>query len=556
MKRMKSIFSLICALILALSLLSFSASAETVDVTELYKNRDTDSSWSEAEATAVDLSALTENLVITAEGDYVLSGETTFSIIINADEEAKVRLILNGVTIQSAEGPAIRENVADKLILTLAEGTVNTLSDTVAVTEGEDTLAAPIYTEDDLSINGTGTLVINGNTGHGIHCKADLIIAGGTLNVTALKDGIRGRNSALVLDGTVTVNAQGDGIASTRDDKDGKGWVVIAGGTVTITTGSGAGEAVTLSSGAMGGMGGGFGGMGGRMESASTGTTEDSTSMKGIKAATDLTVLGGTLVLDCEDDGLHANNITVSGGTLTIKSGDDGMHADTDLVISGGTVNIPQCFEGLEGFNVTVSGGEVTILSSDDGINAAGGSDGANAWGNMSSEMDNGSLLSISGGTVSVTAGNDGLDSNGSIQISGGLVGVWTAANSVDGSLDYNGTGTMTGGTLILAVGTSSTALTAGLSGQTLMGVILDSAAAAGSVITLQDGSGNVLGTYAPQSSYSTIIVASSSLAEGSACSILVDGTTVYSGNMTSNVTSGGGFGGMGGMGGGPGGQH
>ncbi len=551
--------SLLITFIFSLSLFSLSAlGEETADLTTLYKNKDTNTSWSESDATVTDLSALEGSLVITGGGDWVLSGETAYPVIIEAGEEDDVRLILNGVTISPAEGPAIIEKSADKLILTLCEGTINTLSDAAALTEGEETMAAAVYAEDDLSINGGGTLIVSSAAGHGIQSKADLIIAGGVLQVTSLKDGIRGKNSVLILNGTITILSQGDGITALRDDKEGKGWVLIADGTVQITSGSGAGEDISLSGASS--MAGGFQGMGGWNETASS-VSVDTASVKGIKAATDLTILNGTLNLDCEDDALHANNITVSGGTLTLRSGDDAMHADTNLLVSGGTVHVEKCTEGLEGYNVTVSGGNTTILSSDDGINAAGGTDSsgtAGGWGAMdqfNSEMNNGSLLSITGGTISITAGNDGIDSNGDISITGGIIGVWTATNQMDGALDYNGAAAMSGGTLIIANAAAGSSMASSVSGETLMSVTLDQTCAAGTVIELKDGSGNILGSFAPQSDYINVIFASSALSEGDSLTLSVDGNTVYSGALEGNVTTsgmGGGFGG--GMGGGFGG--
>ena len=570
MKKLNKAISILCALMMAMSLISLPAAAETTDLTELYKKKDVKTEWSAEEATVVDLSALTESLVITEEGEWVLSGETSYPVIIEAGEKDDVRLILNGVTINSSSGPAIYEKTGDKVIITLAEGTVNTLTDQTSLKDGDDTIAAPLYTEDDLSINGNGTLIINGTTGHGINCKADLIIASGNLRVTSVKDGIRARNSVLIMDGKIVVAAQGDGITATREDKEGKGWIVLAGGNIQITTGEGAGEEIPLSaSGMMNGMdwGNGKGGRGNLFGNTSTSSaTSDGASVKGVKAATDITVMGGTLVLDCEDDGLHANNITITGGNITISTGDDGMHADTDLVISGGTLNIPRSHEGLEGYNVTVSGGDITILSDDDGINAAGGKDSSGlttAWGgrdNFNSEMDNGSLLSITGGTLSITAGNDGLDSNGSVAVSGGVIGIWTATNQMDGSLDYNGTGTMTGGTVIIANSITGNSMSYSLNGTSFMSLTLESAAAEGTEIILLDAAGKVIGSFAPQCSFQNIIVASSLLEAGAQCSIMVGGEIVYSGAYTANVSNDGSFanmsfGNMGGFGGGRGGM-
>ena len=238
---MKKLISLILALALCLGMAVFPAAAEeTLDVTTLYKNKDVDDTWStdaavitlegstaSSDAAGVEISGNT--VKITREGEYILSGSLQGQVVIEVAETEKVHLILNGVTIESAEGPAIYEKLSDKLIVTLAEGTVNTLSDQTAVQDGDDTIAAALYAEDDLSINGKGTLIVSGNAGNGIHSKADLVIADGTYEITSANDGIKGRNSVLVLAGSLKIQSAGDGIVSTRDDKEGKGYVVIAG---------------------------------------------------------------------------------------------------------------------------------------------------------------------------------------------------------------------------------------------------------------------------------------------------------------------------------------
>ena len=469
--KIKHVFLILIALAVALSAVFLSGTAEepVTDVSTLYKNKDVDDTWSADDAQTIDLNAWADGSVVTVtvKGDYVLTGSLNGQIVIEAPEDAKVRLILNGVTITSPEGPAIYEKQADKLIITLAEGTENTLTDGAAITDEDDTIGAALYAEDDLSVNGSGSLSVNGTQKHGIQSKADLIIANGTITVSAVLDGIRGRNSVLVLGGEIRVTAGGDGIASTRTDADGKGWIVLAGGSVDIQTGDGAG-AVRTSANSMGGWG--------RRDDwgSVTSAAEDTISRKAVKAATDLTVLGGTYTFDCADDGLHGANVTVSGGTFSIQSGDDALHADADLIINAGTLDIAQCYEGLEGTNVTVNGGDIRIIASDDGINAAGGTDGSGfgGWGRgggMMGEGDDGSLLTVTGGTIAVTAGGDGLDSNGSIRITGGVTGVWAASTGGEGAIDYNGTGTISGGTLIVASAGGMMQSARSLSGQSVM---------------------------------------------------------------------------------------
>ena len=445
--KINRLLAVLCALALGLSLLPLGGLAEdAADISSLYKERDVDDTWSAADATVIDLNSLTEQTLTLSEGgDYVLSGTWAGQIIVETAEDVKVRLILNGVSIDSPSGPAIYEKLADKLIVTLAEGTENTLTAREAITDGEDTIGAALYAEDDLSINGKGSLTATGDATHGIQSKADLIIADGTLNVTALKDGIRGRNSVLVLGGTIRIVSQGDGIVSTRDDKEGKGWVVIAGGDLNIQTGSGAGS-VTASS-QYGGFSrggweqGGFyqggwgrGGWGQDGWNTSNVTEDSGESQKGVKAATELTIAGGTVSLNCADDGLHAPDVSITGGSLTIATGDDGIHADNQVTIRGGKVDITQSYEGIEGTVVSIEGGTVSVQASDDGINASQKSESLTA------------LIRITGGDITVAVGagdTDCLDSNGSLEITGGTVRV--TGNS---TFDVNDSVSFTGGTV------------------------------------------------------------------------------------------------------------
>ncbi|MBR5751396.1 MAG: carbohydrate-binding domain-containing protein [Clostridia bacterium] len=549
------IICLLTALAVLLAALGLPAFAgEETDVSTLYKAKDVTDTWDDSEAVHIDLSDVTDGaLTVSQAGDYLLSGSLDGQIVVEAPKDAKVRLILNGVTVTSASGPAVYEKQADKLIVTLAEGSVNTLTAGSPVTDGDDTVGAALYAEDDLSLNGKGALYTVSGEKHGIQSKADLIIANGFIQVQAGGDGIRGRNSVLVLDGSITVNAGGDGIVATRDDKDGKGWVLIAGGSLSITTGSGAGEVRPSANSQMG-----RGGWNGRNSYAGA-SSDSGVSQKGIKAATDLTVQGGTLTLDCADDGLHAVNVTVSGGTLSILSGDDGIHADELALVSGGTVDIAQSYEGIEGKDVSVSGGYITVVSSDDAVNASGGSDGsgfAGGWGQRGGFGAGDGTLAISGGELYVSAGGDGLDSNGSILITGGVTGVWAVTNGGEGTIDFTGTGSITGGTLIVASTQGSMFDSGTLSGQAMMYITLSSAQAAGSEVAVRDANGNVLASFTPKGAFNTLTVSCASLSAGDQMSVTAAGQTVYSGQMTDNYASSaggwgnpGGFGGQGGWG-------
>ena len=319
----------IAALLAAFAMLSGAlggargAQAE-LDVSELYKDRDVNMAWDADEVTVIDLDKVSGDAVtLTEDGDYLLSGTLSGQIIVNAGKDAKIRLILNGVTITGKDGPAVWEKQGDKLIVTLVPGTENSLTAGSPVSDNSDMIGAALYAEDDLSINGEGSLTAVSAESNGIQSKADLIVAGGRIQITSGKDGLRGRNSLLMLDGSVTVASMGDGFSSNRNSRLDKGWILIAGGTISIVTGGGAGRA----------------------------SASSDVSRKGVKAETSLTVLDGTLSIDAEDDGLHAENIAIRGGTVTIATGDEGIQADSFLEITGGTIEVSQAGKGRQVFN-------------------------------------------------------------------------------------------------------------------------------------------------------------------------------------------------------------
>ncbi len=296
---------LIVMLLIACSVLG--CACGEVDVDGLYKNRDVDDRF-DASAVEIDLDSAVSGsgfevsqgtVTITRPGDYLLTGNFEGQVRVDVSQEDHVRLILQNVTIVSPKGPAVFVRQADKLVVTLADGSVNTLTDTEGAVEDGGEVAAALFANDDLSINGTGTLIVNGKANHGIHSKADLVIADGEITVSAANDGIKGKNSVLILDGTITSVSGGDGIVSTRQDKEDKGWIVIAGGTVTVTA-------------------------------------ED----KGIQAETDITLQGGEVTVHAGDDGLHGRNVSIHEGLVRVQSEDEGIQADELLQITGGEVHV------------------------------------------------------------------------------------------------------------------------------------------------------------------------------------------------------------------------
>ena len=565
-----------CLALCALLMLPLSprAMADDVDTSGWCSEKDLDASWDEgdvidlsfsgAEMTASGGGATMADGVatISEKGTYRLTGTLSGRIVVNVDKKDDVRLLLAGVSIVSAEGPALYVQQCDKTILTLVDGTQNSLTDTALLTEEEDELNAALFAREDITINGGGALSVSGNVLHGVLTKNDLRIVSGDISVSALGDALRGKDSVRILDGSIAITTQGDGIVSTNTDEADRGWVGIAGGSITVTTGGGASEVAQNTD-----EWNRWAGVGPQW----SGEDSESTSMKGVKAAQKLLVLGGQLTIDSADDALHSVAVSVSGGELALKSGDDGIHADETLAISGGSIAIGQSYEGLEGTDVLISGGSISVVASDDGVNAAGGADGSamnGGWGgkgDMFAVAD--ASIQISGGLLVVNASGDGLDSNGSLTISGGETYVSGPTISGNGALDYNGTCTVTGGVLV-AAGASGMAQAAG-SCENQAGLMVYVGSATTGEITVTDASGETLLRYTPEKQYECVFITAPGLQTGQSYTIACGGASVFGGSVTASLCSvyggtltegvsggmGGGFGGDGHGGkGGPGG--
>ncbi len=173
-------------------------------------------------------------ITISVPGCYVISGTLdNGSVYVSVDKTEKVHLILNGANISCSTGPAIYIDGADKVSVTLADGTDNSLFDGKVYSDGN----ACLYSKDDLTINGNGSLTVNASCNNGIGCKNDLTIISGTINVTAVTNGIKGNDSVSIFGGKITVKAGKDGIKADTLDDTKKGFVFIAGGDITITSG-------------------------------------------------------------------------------------------------------------------------------------------------------------------------------------------------------------------------------------------------------------------------------------------------------------------------------
>lgn len=477
---------------------------------DAYSDRDLDASYDVNEAVLVDLASVTGDYTIASEGVYVFSGTlANGSIIVNAGEEDKVQIVLSGASITNSDGPAIYAVSADKVFVTAADGTINSLSDgsNYAGDSFGNSPDGAIFSRCDLTLNGTGTLSVNGSNQFGVVGKDDVVIANLTLKVIAASDGIVGKDSVSINGGTIDVTAGGDGIVSENDDDATLGSVLIDGGTLTITTG---------------------------------GASAD--SAKGIKAQSFVTINGGSIVIDAEDDAIHsASALTVTGGTIYLTSGDDGMHSDDLLVISGGDITVAGSYEGIEAGTITISDGTIDVTASDDGLNAAGGSDGTSAQGGRQMDAfasDASKAILISGGTVTVNADGDGIDSNGYFTMTGGTVYVSGPTDSRNGALDAGVSMTISGGVIIAAGASGMAQGFDQSSGQASLSYTYSATQQAGTSVTLKDASGNVIAAYTPEKAYQNVIISAPGLASGQTYTLYSGSASVESVTLTGVVTT------------------
>jgi len=490
-------------------------------------------------------------ITITAAGTYVISGKLdNGQIVVNSEDKNIVRLVLNGMEISCNDNAPIYIKKAEKAIITLNDGTQNLLTDGenyVFNDAQSDEPSAAIFSKDDLTINGTGTLTVKANYKDGISCKDDLKIISGNINITSADDGFVGRDMIAVKDGNVTVKADGDGLKSTNDTKTDKGIIVIEKGTFNIIAGADGIQAetsvlisdgdfnITTNGGSANGANKARQEMGRPWEKQkdSTATTSDnseSKSAKGIKASSDITINGGKLSIDSSDDAIHSKvSINIASADIAISSGDDGIHADSFIEIGSGNINIAKSYEGIESTLITIRDGKINIVSSDDGINVAGGNDGSSINGRPGQNDFAASAnykLNINGGYLSVDASGDGLDSNGSIYMTAGTVIVNGPTNSGNGALDYDGIFDITGGTLIAAGSSGMAQAPSDSSTQASVSMTYSTAQQAGTLFNLQDSEGNTIVTFAPKKKYQSLVISSPAIKVDTAYSISTGGTS------------------------------
>ena len=359
-----------------------SSSVTETDTSDMFSDRDKEVGYDESESVTISLAdnssscesdavSITENTItIKDEGTYILSGSLSDGmVIVEAEDTDKVQIVLNGVSISNNQSAALYVRSADKVFVTTASGTENTLehngSSYTAI--DENNIDAAIFSKSDLTLNGEGTLTVTAQEGHGIVSKDDLVLTSGTYVITSASHGLSGKDSVRIANGTYTIVSGKDGIHAQNKDDSSSGFVYLAGGTYTISAGD-----------------------------------------DGIHAASNVTISDGKIDIAQSYEGIEGLSIDIAGGEISVLASDDGINAagGNDNSSSEGFQGGDDQFASTEDAYIQISSGVLHVNASGDGIDSNGD-------------------ITVSGGETYVSGptndGNGSLDYNGSAQITGGI---------------------------------------------------------------------------------------------------------------------------------------
>lgn len=506
------------------------ADIENMDL--IYTDRDKDASYDEAQATKILLegqSAQAEGagvqvegslITINAAGTYLISGELTDGQIrVSLPETDKAQLVLAGASIHNETGAALYVEQADKCFVTLAADTENELSDgaNYRFAEGEDEPDATLFSKDDLTLNGTGALAVTANYSDAIASKDDLTITGGSYTISATEDGLRGKDSLKILEGTFDIEAGEDCLKSSRDDDPARGFVCVDGGTFELNAGDDA-----------------------------------------IHAETYLRVTKGDITIPTCNEGLEAMVVQVDDGTIQVTAEDDALNAaapsaQTDQnaaeeafasapgnsqgrqdeqqerqmpqrpndqneletppdLPSGDRVGSPENGEGQQLTMKGEQGRQRPNANNAQGKFGPGGAEDGN---------ENCKII-INGGTLTLAAKGDAIDSNGSLAINGGALFVTGPTSNGDGALDYALSAECNGGTILIV---GSAGMAQDFSSASQPSAFVQARGSAGQKVIVADQTGAELFSYTPSAAFETAIVSSPDLVDDQEYSLIIGDT-------------------------------
>ena len=522
----------------------------SMDVSDMFSERDLENDYEESECTIINLDnesiegsgaeAADDGITITSEGEYILTGTyKNKQITVEAPEDAKVRLILKDAVIENENGAAIYVKSADKVFVTLASGSSNTISGvSQTISEDEETDAA-VYSKSDLTVNGEGILSVNCSDGKGIVSKDDLKIISGSLNIESSDHALSGKDSVRIAGGTIKIKAGADGIHSGNDEDSEKGYVYIAEGNIEIDASDDGIHAETKTV-------------------IADGIINIINSEEGIEGAI-VEIAGGEVNVNSKDDGINAsdgskNTENTKPGDFSLQGGDfNGFNENGDKQMPGGFNEngdklTSEDFNGIgdkqppEGFNENKEGnyrpGFGEKPENDGGFfgpefdkNPQGKGPDFNE-GFESGKVNDASIdltqsvyILISGGNINVNAAGDGFDANGSVYVTGGNVRVSGPEDDGNGAFDYDSKAVITGGSFI-ACGSDAMAMNFTGSTQGCILIKLSQSHDSGEEITVMAEDSNVILSYTPQSKFESILLSGKDIKEGETYTVSIGGET------------------------------
>ena len=518
----------------------------TFDIADMdldYSDRDQDASYDDDSATKITLgdtanvdgsgaSANGADVTITAAGTYIISGSASDAqVLVECAGDDKVQLVLDNADITCSDGPAIYVKSADKCFVTLAEGSSNNVSDAAGYTltddDGSEEPTAALFSKADLTLNGTGNLTVNGNCNNGIGSKDDLVICGGSYTVTAANDGLRGRDCVKVKDGTFEITSTQDAVKSNNDEDTTRGFIKIDGGTWTVNAGDDAFHAETAFI-------------------LNDGDVTVEQCYEGYEAV-QVYLNGGTTYITASDDAINA----ASGSSSDTQNADDKGRSfshddnagDTDGNQQGDGQTPPEKPSGDAGeadssssdgsssdnSSTDKTADDFTVMNGqapDNQPNQGGGQGGdqnAGAHGGAGGGMDADSscLVQINGGSITLDAQGDGIDSNGSLEVCGGKLIIFGPTSGGDGALDYGTTATITGGSVI-ALGSSGMAQSFSSGSQAF--AMVSASGSAGDKVVVLDSSGKKIASVKAVKDFDCAVVSTTTMSDGTSYTLKVAG--------------------------------
>ncbi len=375
---------------------------------------------------------------ITRGGSYMVKGTLSDGVVLVNAPDQSVHLILDNLTLTCQNGAPLYVQAAKAVVITVKEGTVNTLSDALSYTYIDGQRLEPdaaICSRADLTFNGKGTLVVHAQGADAIKGKDALRLTDLKLEIYSEKEGICGKDALVMRNVRGKVESKQDGIKSTHDLDPAKGFVLLSRCELTVVSGQDGIQAMTslvlgennldITS------GGGY----------TTVLALDAKSCKGMKAETRLVIDSGNYVLNTADDGLHAKDLAVCGGSVTLKAGTDGLQGDGSVTVTGGKVEITYAEDGIKGGDLQLGGGVLRIVCEDDGITA------------RADDTDPSVIpaITIAGGKLQIQAKGDGMKSEGDLSVTGGVSLVFSDIGCSNPPVHASGAVSITGGTMLLS---------------------------------------------------------------------------------------------------------